>query len=1153
MARDERETILHLHRNHRVVALLVAACLLFSVESLLGQEGSTRAGLTSEQIQSRIAAVRDSREVDEAARTRAIELYHQAIASLKTTRANRQTTESYRKTAGAAPEQVAAIRASMERRRDVDPVTTLGITPAVGLEKLEQDLESELANLSAIEAKLAALETDLETETQRPAQVRERIAAARLLMEETSGTAASHHPAEQNPFLTEAARWSAETRIEALRSEIAMLDEELLTSGARIELLQAQRDEMGQTARRAGLRVEALRAAVNERRRDQVEQVRAQAKTVLEDSADGDPMLAELAQANLSLVELLQRQVDEIDAVSVLERELRPLSARLTEAFRSTRRKLDLEDAGAPIGRAIREQRHQLPSVQEYRLKRNRLQRSITAISLRLIENEDERRSLADLNAYLEDHSGGESGISLGPALRTEFQTLAETRRMLLTRAISNDRAELRRLHALDDLLKQLKAISGDYDQFLAKHLLWVKSAPAFSLKAFETLPGEFAALRDTRVWIEASHDMWRGVVQGPWLLALILLGGLLLARRQSLRGALLDCGRDVGSIQRDRMTFTWRAVALMLLLAVPGTLLLAALGWALIVADTTAAFSVGLADALLKTSILLLLVNSLFKLSLPGGLAERHFDWETATVAELRCELVWFRGLGVPLYLVSEIAVALDPSIDGGTLGLLTFIVYLLALLALTARLLHPTRGVIRQCLCQHRNSVWWRWRYFWFAVAVAIPLSMVVAELTGYTYTAGELMVRWTLSVWLLTGAWLGGELVRRWLLVTRRRLAFEAAMKERDAARAQRAGDEEAETADQEATDNDIGAPEVDLLALDADSRQVVNATLLLLVALGLAAIWGDMLPAFKVLDEVTLWSTAFKIEGEDVLVWITLADALVALLIGIVGYVLANNLPSLEDIILLKQGKVSAGARYAITTVTKYAIVIVATLLVLGQLGASWSQMGWAAAALGVGIGFGLQEIVANFISGLILLAERPVRVGDRITVGDATGTVTRIRIRATTIRDLEQKELLIPNKELITGRLLNWTLSDTRTRLLIQVGIAYGSDVDRAIEVLLELAREDERVLEEPAPGVVFDEFGDSSLNLAFRVFVATLENRLPVMTDMHRNIHRRFAEEGIVIAFPQRDVHFKPDQPLRISLKRSPASGSKQESTGGLP
>ena len=1125
--------------------LLLAACLLVTVDPLLALEGTTRSTLTSEQIQSRITAVRDSAEIDDAARIRAIEHYQQAVANLETTRSSRETAAAYRKAGSTALERMTAIRASMESRRDRDPVAALNITAAVGLERLEENLESELANLSAMEAKLAILEEDIENETQRPRQARERIAAARLLMNEASRAAAVPSTAGQGPFLVEAARWSVETRIESLRSEIAMLDRELLTNGVRIELLQVQRDEMAQQVRRALLRIEALRAAVNERRRDKAEEVTAQAKAVLEGSAGREPVLADLARANLSLVELLRRQVDEIDAVSVLERELRPLSARLTEVYRSTRRRLELVDAGAPIGWAIWEQRLQLPSMQEYRLKRNRIQRSIAAISLRLIENEDEQRSLVDLNAYLAEQTEGESTIALGPKLRTEFQTLAETRRRLLTRAINNDRAELRRLHTLDDLLMQLEQMTSDYDQFLAEHLLWVKSAPAFSLKALETLPGELADLLDTRVWIEAGHDMWRGVVRKPWLLALFLLAGLLLVRHRSLRGKLLDCGRDVGSIRRDQMTFTWKAVGLTLILAVPGTLLLIALNRSLMAAGATAAFSNGLAVALLETSILLLLVNSLLKLSLPGGLAERHFDWEAATAAELYRALVWFRRLAVPVYLVSEITVALDPSTEGGTLGLLTFIVFLLGLLIATTRLLHPTRGVIRHCLCQHRNSVWWRWRYIWFAAVVAIPLSMMVAELRGYTFTAGELMNRWTLSVWLLTGAWLGGELVNRWLLVTRRRLAFEAAMKERDALRAQRAGDEAVETAEHEASDNDIGAPEVDLIALDTDSRQLVNATLLLLAALGLAAIWGGMLPAFRVLDEVALWSTVYKSEGEDVLVWITLADALVALLIGIVGYVLATNLPSLEDIILLKRGKVSAGARYAITTVTKYAIVIVATLLVLGQLGASWSQMGWAAAALGVGIGFGLQEIVANFISGLILLAERPVRVGDRITVGDATGTVTRIRIRATTIRDLEQKELLIPNKELITGQLLNWTLTDTKTRIVIDVGITYGSDVDRAIEILHELAREDERVLEDPAPGVVFNLFGDNSLNLAFRLFVGTLQDRLPVITDMHRNINRRFNEAGIVIAFPQRDVHFDADRPLRISLEQSPESGSK--------
>jgi len=121
-------------------------------------------------------------------------------------------------------------------------------------------------------------------------------------------------------------------------------------------------------------------------------------------------------------------------------------------------------------------------------------------------------------------------------------------------------------------------------------------------------------------------------------------------------------------------------------------------------------------------------------------------------------------------------------------------------------------------------------------------------------------------------------------------------------------------------------------------------------------------------------------------------------------------------------------------------------------------------------------------------------------------------------------------------DLITGRLLNWALSDATTRVLINLGIAYGSDVDRAMEILLELAREDERVLEEPPAGVVFERFGDNSLNLGFRVFVGTLADRLPVMTDMHRNIHTRFAEAGIIIAFPQRDLHTDTLAPLKVAV-----------------
>ena len=160
-----------------------------------------------------------------------------------------------------------------------------------------------------------------------------------------------------------------------------------------------------------------------------------------------------------------------------------------------------------------------------------------------------------------------------------------------------------------------------------------------------------------------------------------------------------------------------------------------------------------------------------------------------------------------------------------------------------------------------------------------------------------------------------------------------------------------------------------------------------------------------------------------------------------------------------------------------------------IVVFGLLGVTWNKVQWLAAALTFGLGFGLQEIVANFISGLIVLFERPIRIGDFVTVGDTDGLVTKIRIRATTIRNWDGKELLVPNKEFITGRLLNWSLSDQMTRVVIVAGVAYGSDVDKAMALMREAAQEHEHVLDDPAPILSFEGFGDNSLTLLLRAYI----------------------------------------------------------------
>jgi potassium efflux system protein len=210
-----------------------------------------------------------------------------------------------------------------------------------------------------------------------------------------------------------------------------------------------------------------------------------------------------------------------------------------------------------------------------------------------------------------------------------------------------------------------------------------------------------------------------------------------------------------------------------------------------------------------------------------------------------------------------------------------------------------------------------------------------------------------------------------------------------------------------------------------------------------------------------------------------------------------------------------------------TIFRYLVLAIGLVVAFSHIGVDWSKLQWIVAALGVGLGFGLQEIVANFVSGIIILFERPVRVGDLISIDDTVGTVTRIEIRAITITDPDNFEVLVPNKAFITGTVKNWSLTSPVTRLVVKVGVAYGSDVGLAHKTLLAIATADENVLESPAPTVLFVGFGDSSLDLELRVFVGRIESRLSTLHNLHAAIHDAFNAAGLEIPFPQRDLHLR--------------------------
>jgi potassium efflux system protein len=542
---------------------------------------------------------------------------------------------------------------------------------------------------------------------------------------------------------------------------------------------------------------------------------------------------------------------------------------------------------------------------------------------------------------------------------------------------------------------------------------------------------------------------------------------------------------------------------------------------------------------SLKRVALLLAMYNFLYYICHRDGLAAVHCRWSEASRAVIKKNLAWFLAALGPFiffFILTEIEIYEHYE---ASLGRFSFIILMLLLAALFARVFGLRRGIAAAKL-QHDPGSWLsRLKYLWYGAAVGVPLVFAGLAYNGYFYTALMLMRRTGFSIWVLVVAVVLNGLVLRWLLLARRRLALER-NKEKNAGKEEANGiDEDSANASELSDDGGIvnvhDEQQVNLVQIDEQTRGLLRIIFFFTVVACLWAIWSQVLPALDLLDDIRLWSYQETVSGVVQLVPLTLGNLVWAIVLAVVAFVAARNLPGVLNITFFNHFNFDEGAKYALVTICRYIIVVVGVLVVVNSIGFRWESLQWLIAALGVGIGFGLQEIIANFICGLIILFERPFRLGDVVTSGDVTGKVTRIQIRATTITDWDRHELIVPNKEFITGRLINWTLADPIVRVIAPVGVAYGSDTLLVEQLLMKVAREAEIVLDDPEPRALFVGFGDSSLNFELRVFISGV-NTLTTKHQLHMAIDREFRKAGVTISFPQRDVHVDSLGPIDVRV-----------------
>jgi potassium-dependent mechanosensitive channel len=738
---------------------------------------------------------------------------------------------------------------------------------------------------------------------------------------------------------------------------------------------------------------------------------------------------------------------------------------------------------------------------------------------------------------------------------------------------ISKDLTTLRkRLWDLNRELDLLIETTIHFAAYLEERILWVPSIPRDRLFNTSGLAAAASWAFDPGNWYDAMSGaasefaaQWSKHFV-PFLIALALfLLTPYLGRR------LIALGHKVNRPRDDRYFLTWQAVAITFVLGLPFPLLALGMESVLLDSSTKGSFGLGIASALQNLNTFLLMLCVTIQALRPGGLCEIHFRWASDGVAELQKTIRRFLWIVLPFFIFSGVLTYSGRVEWMDSLGRVLFCLAAAIYSFLLFQAIRP-KGKLLGTYMQRSKDRWFsKNSYVWYFALSGAPILFIVLAILGYFLSARRLARSFHSSLWagvLIIAAFC---LAQRWIRLSVKKAGIRSADRRMAEIEAQEELGEEVELGQSD-------FEKLDLEAVRSKTSQLFRAMAVLAFLIAIFSIWSDVLPALKMFERVQLLPTPAILERtvpeelnlrmddevaqpsessdkpanrpsispvpmpstgstrpatsgpETNLPTLTLSQLLLFLISMGFTVLGVRNLPTLVEIVALRRMRMDEGARVAYKTIVQYLVLAIGIVSMAGALNIHWSDLQWLVAALTFGLAFGLQEIFANFISGLILLFERPIRVGNIVTIGQVNGRVSTVRLRATVIRDFDKKELLVPNKEFITKSLINWTLSDTVVRLKLPIAVTLDADVARVRSILEEVAAEGEDTLDEPPPRVLLTSIDDGVVRFEIWLFTNDRTNRPGLKDQMFRTIRARFDDEGIRFAKPQQDLflHSKP-------------------------
>lgn len=709
--------------------------------------------------------------------------------------------------------------------------------------------------------------------------------------------------------------------------------------------------------------------------------------------------------------------------------------------------------------------------------------------------------------------------LSVGSFTQLQNQLL-NSQHALLIQLLQGYELYLSELADLRVIYEQLTQQNLTIKSTLNEHLFWVPNANSIGKLWFTDIIQSAQWLINQKPLTKVSESI--SVQSELWSWWLILLIISLIAQdilSPKFDKSMIQDVALVGNVTQDSFFYTLRALVNTFMYSIikPSPVILA--GAIMLKSDQNIVSAIGM--GILAIGLLYLLYRFTYLLALNNGVLIGHFKGNEEMIREGQLKLKNFTIMAIPFFGVMGATEVISDSVLRNSIGRGAFIIFSILLLMFYKEILSLSK-VERHAHQDGKNKKLLQ-RLLWAILLIVPPICAVLA-FRGYYYTAFQMLLQLQISLLLSFGFVLLYQLIKRWMLIERRRIAFDRAKARRAEILTQREKGEETQNSNDSL--DTYEEPQVDLETISSQSLGLIRSLLTLAFLMSLIGLWTQTHTAlFSLLDGVTLWTTNTMVNGIEQPIPMTLKSLLLSLIIVGFSLMIATNLPGLIELTILQRLDLTHGTGFAITTVSRYLVIFFGILSGFSTLGMEWSKLQWLIAALSLGLGFGLQEIFANFISGLIILFEKPVRIGDTVTIRDLTGTVSKIQIRATTIIDWDRKEIIIPNKAFITEQLINWSLSDPITRVIVYVSVARDSDPARVEAALYQAVKECDEALAIPEPEVWFAGFGKHTQDYEVRAYAKDMNTRWPLRHKLHKEISKKLRENNLELAFPQMEIH----------------------------